>query len=522
MLLCRNEKTGGRGGVMARQSNHRMSTFFTKTLNKVEWLGNRLPDPFMLFVSLAFLVIVLSWVIASFDVSFLSPGEEETTKIRSLVSGEGLKYMLTSMVDNFVGFKPLGIVLAIMLGIGLANKVGLIETFIKSTILKAPRILITYAVVFTGVLGNLAADAAFVIVPPLAALVFYNVGRHPLAGLAAGFAGVGSGFTANVIVSNTDAVLSGISAEVMDTLDTSVTVTPVDNYYFMVASVLLLSVAGALITEKIVEPRLGKYKGEVEREFKPVTPIERQGLHHAAFAAIAYIGLLIIVIYWPNSPLRAEDGGMVPSPFLEGIVPIIMLFFITVGITYGITTKKIVNTKSIATFMGEAMKDLSGFIVLIFAASQFIAYFEWTNIGSWLALSGASFLENMGITGIGTVIAFVFLTALLNLFIFSGAAQWGLEAPIFLKLFYFLDYHPAFIQVAYRIADSSTNIITPMNPYFIIVLAFMKEYDKKAGIGTLIGLMLPYTIIFLSLWILLLLAFVFLGIPFGPGVGVKL
>ncbi|WP_019375946.1 AbgT family transporter [Virgibacillus halodenitrificans] len=507
---------------MAEQSKKGSDTFISRILNKVEWLGNRLPDPFMLFASLAILVILLSWIISSFDVTFLQPGEEKPVAIKSLVSAEGIQYMLTSMLENFVGFKPLGIVLAIMLGIGLADKVGLIETFIKSTILKAPKGLITYAVIFIGILGNLAADAAFVIIPPLAAMVFYNVGRHPLAGLAAGFAGVGSGFTANIIVSNTDAVLSGISAEVMGTLDTSVTVTPVDNYYFMLISVILLSVTGALITEKIVEPRLGNYEGDMQKDFEPVQSIERRGLRNAAFAALAYIGLLLLVIFWPDSPLRNENGGMVPSPFLKGIVPIIMLFFITVGIAYGITTKKITSSKSIPAFMGEAMKDLSGFIVLIFAAAQFIAYFEWTNIGTWLAVSGASFLENAGITGIGVVIAFVLLTAGLNLVIFSGSAQWALESPIFLKMFYFLDYHPAFIQAAYRIADSSTNIITPMNPYFIIVLAFMKEYDKKAGIGTLIALMLPYGLIFLLVWILLLLVFVFLGIPFGPGIGVHL
>lgn len=490
----------------------------SRFLNRIERIGNKLPDPFILFVFLAVFVIILSWIISFFDVTFLQPGEDEEVKVKSLVSGEGLEYILTSMLENFVGFKPLGIVLTMMLGIGLADKVGLLETFIKNTILRAPRTFITYAVVFTGILGNLAADAAFIIVPPLAAMVFYNVGRHPLAGLAAGFAGVGSGFTANLIVSNTDAVLSGISAEVMDTLNTTVTVTPVDNWYFMIASVLVLSVTGAIITEKIIEPRLGAYEGNVKKEFEDTEPIEIRGLRNAGIAGLVYILLFVLFIFLPDSPLRNEEGGMIPSPFLTGIVPIIMLFFITIGVTYGITTKKIENTRSIAKLMGEAMKDMSGFIVLIFAASQFIAYFEWTNIGSWLAVSGSGFLDSVGFTGIGVVIGFVFLTAALNLFIYSGSAQWALEAPIFLKMFYFLDYHPAFIQAAYRIADSSTNIITPMNPYFIIVLAFMKEYDKKAGIGTLMALMLPYSLIFLGIWIVLLLAFVFLGIPLGPGV----
>lgn len=507
---------------MSEQEHASRNTRFTRFLNGIERIGNKLPDPFILFIALAAIVIILSWIISAFNVSFIQPGENEEIFIKSLVSAEGLQYMLTSMIENFVGFKPLGIVLTMMLGIGLANKVGLLETFIKSTILKAPKGLITYAVIFTGILGNLAADAAFIIVPPLAAMVFYNVGRHPLAGLAAGFAGVGSGFTANIIVSNTDAVLSGISAEVMSSLNTNVTVTPVDNWYFMIASVFVLSIVGAWITEKIVEPRLGKYQGNVEKEFEPTKPIEKRALWNAAIAAIVYIGLLLLIIFLPGSPLRNEEGGMIPSPFLAGIVPIIMLFFITTAVTYGVTTKKIENSRSIAQLLGEAVKDLSGFIVLVFAVAQFIAYFEWSNIGSWIAVSGASFLETIGLTGIGIVIAFVLLTALLNLLVFSGSALWALEAPIFLKMFYFLDYHPAFIQVAYRIAESSTNTITPMNPYFVIVLAFMKEYDKKAGLGTLISLMLPYSIIFLFVWILLLLAFVFLGIPFGPGIEVYL
>ncbi|WP_163527138.1 AbgT family transporter [Halobacillus ihumii] len=503
-------------------SKQKENAKFSKLLNGIERVGNKLPDPFILFVYLAVGVIIVSWIISLFNVTFTLPGKEEEVAIKNLLSSEGFQYMLTSMLDNFVGFKPLGIVLAMMLGIGLADKVGLIETFIKNTILKAPRSLITYAVIFTGILGNLAADAAFVIVPPLAAMVFYNVGRHPLAGLAAGFAGVGSGFTANVIVTNTDAVLSGISSEVMATLETAATVTPVDNYYFMLVSVVVLSVAGALITEKVVEPRLGVYEGNVQKEFEDTTPTERKGLRNAAIASILYIGLFILLLFIPDSPLRNEEGGLIPSPFLDGIVPILMLFFITVAVAYGVTVGKIESTRSIAKFMGEAMKDMSGFIVLIFAAAQFIAYFEWTNIGSWLAVSGAQFLESIGVTGLGVVVGFVLLTALLSIFIFSGSALWALEAPIFLKMFSFLGYHPAFIQAAYRIADSSTNIITPMNPYIIIVLAFMKEYDKKAGLGTLIALMLPYSLTFLIVWILLLLAFVFLGIPFGPGVDVYL
>src|SRR5690625_5422538 len=462
--------------IMSTKNENKASKV-SRFLNRIESIGNKLPDPFILFVFLAAFVIVLSWIISFFDVAFIQPGEDEKVAVKSLVSGEGLEYILTSMLENFVGFKSLGIVLTMMLGIGLADKVGLLETFIKNTILQAPHTLITYAVVFTGILGNLAADAAFIIVPPLAAMVFYNVGRHPLAGLAAGFAGVGSGFTANVIVTNTAAVLSDISAEVMDILNTTVTVTPVDNWYCMIASVIILAVAGALITEKIVEPRLGAYEGNVKKEFEDTAPIEKRGLRNAGIAGLIYILFFVLIIFLPDSPLRNGEGGMIPSPFLTGIVPIIMLFFITIGITYGITTKKIENSRSIAKLMGEVMKDMSGFIVLIFYASQFIAYFEWTNIGSWLAVSGSGFLDSVGFIGSGVVVGCVFLSAALNLLIYSGSAQWAFEAPICLILFFFCDYHPAFYLLDFRLADSSTNIITPMNPYFIIVLAFMKEYD---------------------------------------------
>ncbi|HEY9577972.1 MAG TPA: AbgT family transporter, partial [Pseudobacillus sp.] len=421
-----------------------------KWLNRIESVGNKLPDPFMLFFYLALIVIASSAVISLFNVSFTQPGEAETIYIKSLLSKEGIEYMLTSMLTNFVSFKPLGLVLVMMLGIGLADKVGLLETAIKSTILKAPRSLITYAVVLTGIIGNIASDAAFVIVPPLAAMVFYNIGRHPLAGLAAGFAGVGSGFTANFMITGTDALLSGISTEVMQSLGSDIVVTPADNWYFMVVSVFVLSTVGALITDKVVEPRLGTYGGEAGKDMQAVTPIELKGLIMATIAGLIFIGSLIIAIAWPGSILRNEDGGLVPSLFLDGIIPFILMLFIIAAITYGKVTKQLKSTRQIGDLMSEAIKDLSGFIVLIFTASQFIAYFDWTNLGTWIAVQGANGLEGLGLTGISVIIGFVLLTAILNLFIFSGSAQWALEAPIFVKLFYFLDYHPAFVQAAYR------------------------------------------------------------------------
>ncbi|HSI66275.1 MAG TPA: AbgT family transporter [Planococcus sp. (in: firmicutes)] len=491
-------------------------------LNLIEKWGNKLPDPFFIFIYLALFVVLLSWFVSSLGASVVHPGTGEEVAILSIVSGEGIRYILDNTITNFTGFAPLGLVLVLMLGIGLAERVGLMETAIKKSILNAPRSLITYAVIFTGIMGNLASDAAFILVPPLAAMVFATIGRHPLAGLAAGFAGTGAGFTANILIAGTDALLSGISTEAARAIDDTFVVTPVDNWYFMIASVFVLAIAGGLITEKLIEPRLGTYKGKVENTFDPVSTTESKGLRNAVIAGLVYLGMIGLLLFWPDSPIRNEDGGIIPSPFLSGIVPIILLFFITVAVAYGVTVGKIKESKDVPVYMADAIKDMSGYIVLIFAAAQFINYFNWSNLGIWVAVNSAEFLTTINLTGLPVIVGFSVLAALLNMLIFSGSAQWALMAPIFIPMFMLLDYHPAFVQLAFRIADSSTNIITPLNPYILIVLAFMREYDKKAGLGTLISLMLPYSLIFFGIWLIMIIIFALTGLPIGPGIGVNL
>ncbi|WP_200410927.1 AbgT family transporter [Virgibacillus salexigens] len=493
--------------------------FFQKFLNYIEIVGNKLPDPFILFSVLALLIIIASSIFSMFGASVIHPGTGEELQVKNLASSEGLQFILTSMLENFTGFAPLGLVLAMMLGIGLAEKVGMLDYAIKRTILKSPPALITYTVVFVGILGNIASDAAMVLVPPLAAMVFNKVGRHPLVGLVAGYAAAGAGFTANLFIAGTDALLSGISTEAAAIIDDSVVVTPVDNWYFNIVSVFILTIVGGLVTNKFIEPRLGKYKGDaVEADVDEDPPKAGKAFRNAIIAAVIYWGIIVIGIALPNSPLRNEEGGIIPSPFLDGIVPIILFFFITIGVTYGITVGNIKSGKDISKYMGESMKDMSSYIVLIFAIAQFIAYFNWSNIGTWVAVNGAEFLKDIEFTGIWLIIGYIIFTALMNFLITSGSAKWALEAPVFVPMFMQLGYHPAFTQVAYRVADSSTNIVTPLMPYMVIVLSFMQKYDKKAGIGTFISLMLPYSICFLITWIILILIFYFVGIPFGPGI----
>lgn len=494
-------------------------SLFQRFLDIVERVGNKLPDPFAIFVGLAVFMMIISWCFSLFDATVIHPGNGETLPIKNLLSGEGLQFILTSMLDNFTGFAPLGLVLVMMLGVGLAEKVGLLDYAVRKTILKSPPYLLTYTVVFVGIMGNLASDAAIVLIPPLAALVFYKVGRHPLAGLAAGFAGAGAGFTANLFIAGTDALLAGISTEAAKILDETMTVTPVDNWFFNIASVFALTIVGGLVTTRLIEPRLGTYQGDaLEEDDTENLPQTKKAFIYSMLAGLIYILIIVITIFIPNSPLANEEGGLIPSPFLDGIVPLILFFFVIIGITFGIAVGKIKSSKDISIYMTESIKDMSSYIVLVFAIAQFTAYFNWSNLGTWVAVNGAELLEKINFTGMPLIIGYIIFTSLLNFLITSGSAKWAIEAPIFVPMFMQLGYHPAFTQAAYRVGDSSTNIITPLFPYMVIILAFMQRYDKKASIGTYISLMLPYSITFLITWIILIIVFYYFGIPFGPGI----
>ena len=492
-------------------------------LDVVEWAGNKLPHPFMIFVYLAGLVILSSWVLSLFGVSVVDPGTNEEVPVMNMLSGDGLQYILTSMVDNFAEFPPLALILILMLGIGLAQKVGLLETAMQKAISGAPSSMVTYVVIFAGVLANLASNAAYVIVPPLAALVFLNLGRHPIAGLAAGFAAAGGGFTANLFVSGTDVLLSGISTEVARSVDETLTVTPVANWFFMIASVLMIMLVGTFVTERIVEPRLGEYEGDAEyRSPEEITERENRGLRNALIVSGVLIAGVFAALLPSGSPLRGEDGSIVQSPFLDGIVPILLFYFVAVAVTYGVTAGTITTTADVPNFMGEAIRDYAGLIVLFFAAAQFIAYFDYSNIATWISVNGAELLESINLTGVYALVGLSLVTLGLGLFTSSGSALWALMAPTFIPLFLILDVNPAYVQLAFRLGESSNNIITPLNPFVPMLVAFMKEYDEEAGFGTVFSLMLPYTILFFVCWIAMFLVWSALGLPIGPGEYIQL
>lgn len=504
-------------------------------LDGVEYIGNILPHPATLFALFAVSIIVISDIVARLDVSVIHPGTGENIKAFSLLSVEGLHMILTKMVTNFTGFAPLGTVLVAMLGIGLAETTGLIGAALKKLVLSAPARLLTFVIVLAGVMSNIASGVGYVLLVPLAAIIFISVGRNPLAGMAAAFAGVSGGYSANLLLGTIDPLLAGISQEAAAIITPGYSVSPACNYFFMAGSTFLIAFAGTWVTEKIVEPRLGKYNVENGEDIKNVdnnkeaeamntlSPQEKRGLR---FALVALI-VIVLIILWGAIPgngfLReAGTGDLLKSPLLIGIVALIFLIAFVLSIAYGIGAGSLKSDKDIMKGMAKSMGTMGTYIVLVFFAAQFVAFFGWSKIGLIVAVKGAETLKATGMVGIPLMLMFVFLAALINLVMGSASAKWAIMAPVFIPMFMLLGYTPEFVQVVYRIGDSVTNIISPMMSYFALIVAFVEKYDRKAGIGSVIALMLPYTFAFSIVWIILMITWMLLGLPVGPGAPIHL
>jgi len=484
----------------------------------VERVGNKIPHPFILFLWLIGIIAVISLILSSLNVSVINPTTNEVIEVKNLLSGEGINHALTTMVSNFSGFAPLGLILTMTLGLGLAEEVGFMSSLMRKTMLGAPSKIVTFAIALIGICGNIASDAAIVIIPPLAAMIFLSLGRHPIAGIALGYAATTGGFSANLLPAGTDALLQGITNEAAAIVDAP-EIPLMANWYIMIVSTFVLAFIVSIMSEKYLEPKLGQYTGSKEIKSQEVTPEENAALKSAGIGALIYIVILIIALVPKNSFLRHEETGeiLTGSPFMSGIIPILLLLFLVTSIPYAIKIGKIKSSGDIPEIMTKAISGMSSFIVLAFIIGQFISYFNWTNLGQVLAISGSIFLSNIGFTGPGLFIGYILLCALVNLFIGSGSAKWALLAPIFVPMFALMDYHPAWTQFLYRMGDSATNIISPLFTYFPIILAYMYEYDEEAGVGTLLSIMIPYSIAILISWIILGSIWYFLGLPLGPG-----
>jgi len=493
---------------------------FNRFLDGVEKVGNRLPHPVTIFFLFALTVVIVSEIAyrAGLSVSFYDARAKETVTVSalSLMNPEGLRYIFNSATKNFTGFAPLGTVLVAMLGVGVAEGTGLINASLKKLVLSTPKKLVTAVVVFAGVMSNIASDAGYVVLVPLGAIVFASFKRHPIAGLAAAFAGVSGGFSANLLMGTLDPLLAGITNEAMNAGGVPGSILPTANYYFMFISTFLLTALGTFVTERIVEPRLGEYKGfEGEDNSMEVTREEKRGLVAAGVSILIFLIIMGILTVPQNAILRVE--GSLDEYIHDGLVPTIMLFFLIPGLVYGIASGTIKSDKDVVKAMGQAMSSMGSYLVLSFFAAQFIQYFSYTNLGVILAVSGANFLKAIGFTGLPLVLGFILVSAFINLFIGSASAKWAIMAPVFVPMMYQLGITPEFTQLAYRIGDSTTNIISPLMSYFAVIVVFAQKYKKDTGIGTLISIMLPYSIVFLVGWTLLLILWYLIGYPIGPG-----
>ncbi|WKX25671.1 AbgT family transporter [Tatumella ptyseos] len=485
----------------------------------IEKAGNKLPHPFLLFLYLIVILMVASAVISHFNWSVISPVNGEKITVNNIFSPAGIQWFLPNIIKNFSGFAPLGSILALVLGAGLAEKVGLLQALMIKMSSLIHRRYASYMVLFIAFFSHLSSDAALVVMPPLGALIFLAVGRHPVAGLLAAIAGVASGFTANLLIVSTDVLLSGISTEAAKSVNPALQVTVIDNWFFMAASVVVLTVVGALLTDKWIEPRLPAWKANTEQTLPKLTSIENQGLKAVAVTALIVLGVVVALAAPAQGILRnPQTGSLVPSPLMQGIVPIIIIFFLLTSVVYGKRTGQIRQASDIPVLLTDSMKNMAGFIVMVFPLAQFVALFTWSNMGKFMAMGLTNLMENADIHGAPAFIGLLLLSALLCMFIASGSAIWSILAPVFVPMFVVLGFHPAFAQIIFRIGDSCVLPLSPLSPFLPLFLGFLQKYIKEAELGTYYRLIMPYPLVFFISWIVLLSLWYVCGLPIGPGV----
>ncbi|MEO1573425.1 MAG: AbgT family transporter [Pseudomonadota bacterium] len=495
--------------------------FVARALETVERVGNKLPDPAVLFIALLFIVWALSALLSGIDFGVTDPRSGEALVIKNQLAGAAMATFFTKMVSNFSHFHPVGVVLVAMLGIGVAEHTGFINAALRAMMSVTAKWLLTPMLILVGIVSHSAVDAGYVLVVPLGGVIFYAAGRHPLAGIAAAFAGVSGGFSANFVPSSLDPMLQGISQAGAQLLDSNVVLNPLNNYFFTTASSLLIISLGWFITDKIVEPRLKatELDGDLEDlpTMDPLEANERRALWGAFISMIVGIALLAAVVAPESSPWRGANGSLTAftAPLMQSIVPLIFLLFLLPGIVYGVMAGTVKSSRDMIEGMSKAMTSMGYYLVIMFFIAQFIYAFGQSNLGVLLALKGAAALKALALPGGVTISGIILLTGFINLFVGSASAKWALLAPIFIPMLMQLGISPDLAQAAYRVGDSSTNIITPLMPYFPLVVVFCQRYVKTTGIGTLTALMLPYSVTFLILWTAFLLGYWALGFPLG-------
>lgn len=490
-------------------------------LNMIERAGNRIPDPALLFFWGLITVWVLSAILSQITFNSVHPLTGDAVQVKNLLTGDALAHFLANMVDTFTGFAPLGIVLVAMLGVGVADQSGFITTGLKKMLSVTPKQALTPMLILVAIVSHTAADAGYVLVIPLGGIIFHAAGRHPLAGIAAAFAGVSGGFSANFIPSGIDPLLAGFTESAAHVLDDSYQVNPLANIYFTGLSSILIVALGWFVTEKIVEPRLNRMSIDDDAEEAPdlgsFTTIEGKAFNRAGLAMLAGIAALVAASWPETSPLRSPAGELTAfdAPIMQSIVPLIFVLFIIPGIVYGKTAGTFKTSQDVIKSMSDTMATMGAYMVMAFFCAQFLAAFTQSNIGTLLALNGAELLQSMNLPGEMTIVGMILLTAMVNLLIGSASAKWGLIGPILVPMLMVVGISPELSQAAYRVGDSVSNIISPLMVFFPLVVVYCQRYVKATGIGTVASMMIPYSLTMLVGWTLFLLAYWAFGLPLG-------
>ncbi len=505
---------------MTALENPTQHSTITRLLDRIERAGNKLPDPAVIFLISLIVVWVLSAIFSHVSFSSVDPRTGEAIVIHNLLTGERIADFMSRMVSIFTHFTPLGVVLVAMLGVGVAEHSGFIHAVIKKIMDVTPQRWLTPAVVLIAIVSHTATDAGYVLVIPLAGVVFYAAGRHPLAGIAAAFAGVSGGFSANFIPSAIDPLLQSFTQSAAQIIDPEILINPLNNWGFTAASSMLIIVLAWWLTDKIIEPRLANLKVTADDDVPQMSSLTSQqtrALRIASFVLLLGFVLLVLVLLPSDSPFRDSNGALASysAPAMRAIVPFIFLLFILPGVTYGYIAGVFQSSNDVIQAMTKAMSGMSYYIVMAFFCALFVDAFAQSNLGALMAVEGAQGLKALQLPSMVTIVGLIFLTAFVNLFVGSASAKWALLAPIFVPMLMQVGISPDLTQAAYRLGDSSSNIITPLMPYFPLVVVYCQRYVKDAGIGTVVALMLPYSVTILICWTVFLLLYWAVGLPLG-------
>jgi aminobenzoyl-glutamate transport protein len=503
-------------------------TVLQKMLDVVEKVGNKVPHPAVLFFVLIAAVVLLShlldWLGTSVSYQRIDPQthktEEVTTTVSSLLMPDGIRFIVTMVVPNFINFGPVGIIMVAMIGVGLAEQAGLIQALIRKIVIIAPPQAITAIIVTLGLLSSIASDAGYLVLIPLGAAAFHSLGRHPLGGLAAGFAGVAAAFGVNFLVKPIDGILAEMTNDAAHIVAPGHSIELTANFFFGIASSVVLIVVCTFVTEWIVEPRLGKYQGELPREeSRGLSAEESRGLKYALIALVAVLAVLCLLTLPPGAPLRNPETGTLigHSPFMNSLVFLIMIVFLVTGAAYGVGARTITTVQDGIDAVTKTFSDLGALLFLFFVISQFVAYFNYSNIGTILAVQLADRLREANLGPVPLLFGFIVIGFILCFPLPNILPKWAIMAPIFVPLFMKLGIGPEVVLAAYRVSDSPPNVINPLLPHFALVIGFARQYEKSAGVGTIVAMMLPFTVVTFVAWVLVFFAWYVLGLPFGPG-----